>query len=175
MPLLGQHTAAETLDLIRAKDLTIFALDKARQEAGKAPDDTWEADRENFGARYEKARTIANGLIGASRVSLPLVGDEYRPVEPAYQGVLDSLSKTPGTIQKGDLQDLWNRVENARGSAIPIDVLKLQPTAGDPDLKVFQASDTVIRKGEEAAKKASPWLIVGGVAAGALALIALRR
>jgi len=142
MTLLGHHTADEFFDLVNAKDSVIKTMSDSRasfqwNDATAASD--WDSDFATLRNRYDSAVLKGKAtIIAETTSSVPL---SMLPVEDEYQAVLAALSKTPGSTQKGDLQDLSNRLQIAGAqqdfSAMP------QPQATDLDLQTFQATGAV--------------------------------
>lgn len=172
MTFMGQHTVNETLDLIRAKDIGITDLTNARNELLNPPDDTWDAQFQDFTTRYNNAKLAFKIERTAVSSATPLVGDDVRTTETSYNAILKTLSKTPGFIQSGDFQDLWNRVQHVRGSAIPENIDSIQPgqNTEDFDLNLFKAADNTLKSTKKAAFQLAPWMITGLVIAGILVI-----
>ena len=162
MTLFGQHTIAETEDLIRAKDIGRADLLKARAGLPAPPDTTWDADYAAFNSRYETAKTAFKVEAQLVRQASPLVSDDFRTTETAYDGILRALRKNPNdsTVGPGDFNDLWFRVEHAQGAPIPENREAIQPGAKDIDLDVFKAADKVTKQTEKGVKFAG-WTLVG--------------
>lgn len=137
MPFLGLHTVNETKDLIKAKDIGIADVEKARAALSAPPDDTWDSQWSDFKNRYNIAKAAA--ITEIATTTNPLVSNNYQTVELGYQGILDSLSKTPGTTQPGDFQDLWSRANAASVTPIPDHTAEIQPDSNttDPDLNLL--------------------------------------
>lgn len=181
MSILGHHSAGELRDWLAAMDYQVAQIAKAY--AAFAP--TWKAqnaqaladwthDWNEFQSRYGVAHALARMAI--VKATLTPVPDSLIPVEDEWQRVHNALTQSPGTISKGDLQDLYNRLAAARGT--PIDMPKTpQPTAADADLHVFKAADAVAKGAEDLTHHLPPppdtstkILIGGGIALG-LALV----
>lgn len=152
MSVLGFHSVAETKELLAAKDYDIkqvqdafeaFAPEWLRNDPLTAAD--WTSDWNTFGVRYSAAKTGAVIGMAALNAASPLVPENLVPAEPFWNGILRALSKTPGFVQRGDFQDLHNRLVSAQNK--PVDFSgQPQPTnASDADLAVFQASDATLK------------------------------
>ena len=184
MTILGHHTVAELRDWLAAVDYQAnqiagsfksFAPTWSAHDGATARD--WSSDWSAFLSRYRTARARALLVIGRAQVELG-IPDSVIPVEDEWQGVQNALARTPGSIAKGDFQDLYNRLSAAQ--AKPIDMSATpQPTAVDADLGAYKAADAVIRAGENVARTVAPSKSTGvmvllGVGLGFGLLVALR-
>jgi hypothetical protein len=114
---LGSHTIADLKQLVAAQDYTFSQID------GQVPKllvpplvldarvADWMADWQKLKARYATARANAQKTID----SWSIQPDSIRTAEDEYQGVLKSLDSSLANpqlngYQKGDLQDLYNRM-----------------------------------------------------------------
>jgi hypothetical protein len=172
MTLFGDHTIAETEDLIRAKDIGRADLLKARAGLPAPPDATWDADYAAFNSRYENAKTLFKVEAQLVRQSTPMVSDDFRTSESGYQAILKALRKDPNEsiAAPGDFNDLWFRVEHAQGGPIPENRASIQPKATDVDLEVFKA----IPPPPKDPKKPFEWMLlimVGGAVLGGATLL----
>lgn len=170
MTILGQHTVNEIQDLLAAKDYTIKQIKTARDtmvwtDPVAAAD--WDKDFAALNKRYDAAALRARAVI----ISTYATSGGAVPAEGTYQDVLSALSKIPGTTQKGDLQDLSNRLKEA-GAAQDFSQMP-QPKATDADLAGFKAADTTIKAGESAAGKAAPIFGAGVALATVVGIIGL--
>ena len=155
MTVLGHHTVAELRDWLAAIDSQMaqtaaaYAAFAPTWEAqDPAAHHEWDGEWKALQTRYGTARTRAQIAFAKALVEVG-VPDSLNPVEDEWQGVLHALAKTPGAVQKGDFQDLVNRLTAAEGK--PVDMSKMpQPKAADADLGVLQAANTTIRTGEKA-------------------------
>lgn len=155
MTVLGKQTVAELKDLLAAKDYTVGQLDRAY--ADFAPtwvnrDPTgfvdWTTDWNAFHGRYEGARTAAQRAIEFAKLNP--VGDSLLVADTEYQGVLRALKQVDGTITKGDLQDLYNRI--AAAGKTPDVSHTPQPVAPDADLRAYKAADATVKAVETIGK-----------------------
>jgi hypothetical protein len=166
MTVLGQHTAAELRDWLAAIDYQIdqvrhaydqFAAMWHVRDAGAESD--WKQEWHALLDRYGVARSSAQIALGLAKLDVA-VPDSLIPVETEWQAVHHALAPTPGTVSKGDFQDLYGRLVEARGK--PVDMSKVpQPKALDADLATYKAADQVIRTAEEVARGAAHAATVG--------------
>jgi hypothetical protein len=159
--VLGHHSIGELKDWLSAVDYetgqiavayTSFASAWQAQDAATHKD--WATDWKSFQARYGAARAKARSVIARSRLEVG-IPESLLPVEDEWQGVLHALAANPGTVAKGDFQDLYNRLTAAQGK--PVDMSKMpQPTAPDADLNAYGAVDSIIREGEAVVGQVTP-------------------
>ena len=174
MTVLGQQTVAELRDLLAAKDYTVRQIEQAykdfastweKRDASAFTD--WTADWHTFRRRYDAARASAQHAIDGAKLN-PL-SDSLLPADAEYQGVLHALKQVDGTITRGDLQDLYNRI-TAAGKTPDVSQTP-QPKAPDEDLRAYKAADTAVKAVETAeravAKSAenalSPKVVIAGL------------
>lgn len=171
MTFLGDHTINETLDLIKAKDITIEDMLKARTELGRQPDDTWDSDYAALDNRYKAAKIAFQAERAVVQGATLGVSDDIRTTETAYNAILRAVRRDPNVENKGDLIDLWRRATTAKGSAIPTRLNAIQPDSDtkDIDLNIFNKLDKLpIPKNSSEFKKAA--MYAGGGIAGLLLL-----
>lgn len=176
MTIMGQHTIAETKELIDQKQSDINAYQKAydivlpkwkQKNEGEALE--WGKDFEDFRIRWGIAVVKAKALMFAT--GSVMVSDSITPAEPAFQIVLEALQRTPGRFQKGDFADLvdrWSRV----GLPSPR-IITRQPDSFDVDLEGFKVADAAAKKIESTAS--NPWLWAGVGVAGVAGFLYLTR
>jgi hypothetical protein len=163
--ILNMPSVFELRELVKAKDYTLSQIIKAYEAFEPAWKTSDKAEQEDFLSdlnavrmRYALARAQAViAMSAADLLSWPL-SDENVPAESEWNLVMRSVrrnwdGKTGGTLAKGDLSELNNRLAAAQKK--PIDFSKMpQPTPGtDTDLKIFQAADD-IKRGIDKAKPA---------------------
>jgi hypothetical protein len=143
MTLFGNHTLAETLDLVKAKN---YEIDKVNEtvagNGGKPPPDAdWNQDWTTLQGRYKEA-------ISKVPSSPPFgISPNAYTTEDEYQGILRALQQVDGEVSKGDLQDIWNRLTGEVG---PVEETVPQPTAPDSDLQAYKAADKAVKTVEAA-------------------------
>jgi hypothetical protein len=147
MTIFGSHTIGELKDLLRAKDNIAksleakwFELAPRWQAANKSAADDWQADFQAFKERYQKARNSAQLKIDTGRF-IPFSDD--LPADEEYEGIIRALTvKRNGTYEKGDIQDLYNRIAKINGAGFGIPTP--QPQSVDRDLDYYKTSGTVL-------------------------------
>jgi hypothetical protein len=147
MTILGQYTVAELEDLIAAKDYAVNQLSYAYfGDAGKHDlhkDPTWPTDFTALSIRYNNAKTKAQNLISALKVSNPLIPNNVIPADAPYKSILKSLRASPNTISKGDLQDLSNRLA-ALGIQTDYSAMPQPKSGSDIELSAFKAANVAL-------------------------------
>jgi hypothetical protein len=115
----GENSVGELHDLMIAKDQEMAALESAWRAYDSAwmgydapTDNAWIADFNALKARYGAARDRANQKIAVAAAT-PGQPDSQIPAGPEYKALLAAVQKTSGVTAPGDLQDLWNRLQNA--------------------------------------------------------------
>jgi len=154
MTLLGQHTADELQDLVDAKDTIVSTLKReydalagAWQAKRPADDEDWRSDFERFSARYAKARKDARFALARASVT-PLPGSAI-PAEDEYEGILRALTVVRnGSYQKGDVQDLYNRLADFKGSSFAIPTAQPRATS-DLDARYYATSGKVLKAADQ--------------------------
>ena len=152
MSFLGQHTASELADLLKAKDGDLASLEKAYRafdaqwmREDKNADDAWLTDYNALKARYAKARADAAATVSADDVWDPLPNNVIM-VQSEYDAVVRSLQATEGVTAPGDFQGLWSRLQNAQNASLAkkgMPPRKLpeapvaQPRSEDADLALY--------------------------------------
>jgi len=169
---MGLYTIAELRDLLVAKDQEIDAMLNAYNAF--AP--SWHgSDADDFAndwhalqSRYASARTAASSAIANASSFIP---DNMNPADSEYRAVIGALIAHEGTVSKGDLQDLYNRLSAAQKKPVEAPGFHVaQPTKGtDADLNTIQGADAFMGH----LKKAKPAiaLAVAGIAASAVATV----
>lgn len=147
MTILGQYTVAELEDLIAAKDYAVNQLSYAYfGDAGKHDlhkDITWPADFTALSIRYNDAKSKAQNLISALKVSNPLIPNNLIPADATYKAILKSLRTSPNTISKGDLQDLSNRLA-ALGIQTDYSAMPQPKSGSDIELSALKAANVAL-------------------------------
>ena len=182
MTILGQPSASELQDLLKSHDYEISQIkvgyDKIRpswEASDPAAAAAFAKDWADFQTRYTTASAVATGAIASM---LGLTGFPSPQVSLAWYAVLRAMKQDDGTISKGDLQDLYNRLA-AAGASSAIDLSKMpQPTSVDADLETFKAADAATKKIETGAaslKSAGltlwPYVLGGALAIGGTVLL----
>ena len=175
MSVLGKQTVAELKDLLAAKDYTVGQLDRAYADfapswVNRDPQGftDWTSDWNALHRRYESARASAQRAIDLAKVNV--LGDSLIVADVEYHGMLTALKQVDGTITKGDLQELVNRI-TAAGKAPDLSQTP-QPTAQDADLGAYKAADAAVKvvegAGESLKKSAASLLTPKAVVVGLL-------
>ncbi len=184
MTIAGHHTVAELREWLEHIDYEVAQVEAsfASIHASWAAQDPtaakeWASEWDTLRGRYRTVRLRAEIAIARAKVAIG-VSDSVIPAEDEWQAVLHALSVTPGTVSRGDLQDLYNRLSAVSAKPV-IDASKApKPHAADADLSVLQAANATIRAGEKAAAalvdaaektKMSPGtkvIVLGGVVLG---------
>lgn len=180
MTTWGQQSVAEYDDLIKATDLEIDKIEKARAELGHAPDDSWDQDWSTLKDRYASAKWKSKAERTGLTTAEFFVPNNLITMKMGYGWVVNALRQYGDThdvdpsltapIQKGDLEDLFNRINAVKPIVYTADEKKfVAPTATDVDKETSQllsgAGSTV----------SSTLTTVKYVAIGALALYALSQ
>jgi hypothetical protein len=173
MTILGFHTADELNQWIAALDYQIGQIDaafRAAQAAWIAKDNPtafdWRVDWTALQNRYGAARLAATT---AQDAAAPRVG-----FEPEWQAVHRAIVQVDGAQTKGDLQDLYARLQSAP-LAKPVDFSHTpQPTAPDADLIAFNAAGQALDAVKTTATNPALF-IAAGVGLGLLLVLAVRR
>jgi hypothetical protein len=196
MTILGQYSAAELQDLVKAKDFENAKMQASYDALGlvvKASDDgvAWKKEWDDYLLRYGKARKEAALTIAAAQASQAPMG--FIPVQPVFVQVLNAETRpnaggaflgsaAEGPYKRGDKQDLYNRLTRLVGTpAKPqqVDFTGLpQPRPGtDTDLNVFKSADSFTKSFEDKVSPAkNPWpYVAGGAALLFLGVIALKK
>lgn len=181
MTVAGMHSVAELEDLVKAKQYTVSQLTNAYkafadkwQTMDRIGHDDWLNDWRAFAIRYEKAILSAKAVMTiAAGMTLP---NALIPAEGTYQEVLRACTRqTDGSYSKGDLQDLHNRLSQAREKEVEYPKMPQPGIHTDLDLTVHDLADSTL-KGAQAVSKDNLPLIVGGTILGTLvAMAAIRR
>lgn len=187
MTVLGQHTIAETEDLMKTVEFRIQAGNKTNAQitmpqiaANQALYMDLQKDWNNFQVRWATARDpVLNSLL-VKNVGQPLVPVSLIVSEPEYQAIKKAINVGgQDTYVKGDLTDVLNRIEQFSGQTIN-EKDHPMPSGFDPDLAAYKKVDASIKAGEAAALAATnaagavsfmmPWWVYAGGAAAALAV-----
>jgi hypothetical protein len=178
--ILGRHTVAEVKELIDNKDFEISQVMKLHNEfvqqwANVDQREDWEKDWKIFYDRYRNARLKAKTAITAAMLANAAVGPSIIPAEESWQEILRAGSDTYPLYGKGDWPDLTTRIQAASGRKL--DMTKRPGyVVSDIDLIGYKASDTAIKKGEEAAKSDTAMYVYAGLGiAGAAGLLYLAK
>jgi hypothetical protein len=175
MTILGQESVAELRDLVAAKDYTFGQIQQAYDAFAaqwKAQDpaghDDWLSDWRARKAKYLAARVIA--ATAFARGQAAFVSETLVPAPIEYDLVLASLTKDAKSgVQKGDLQELFDRLSAARGAQVDLSRTP-QPQATDVDLSVYKATDDLDKK----TSGVMPY-VAGGAVLGLVGYALLRR
>jgi hypothetical protein len=172
MTILGKATVAELKDLVANKDCVIAQLEKAYSAIVSnwasndiAAQSDWFADWNSFMVRYGSARKTAEAAFTAAH--LTTTPNDMIEAQGPWDAILRALKQVDGTVSKGDLQDLDNRLQAAGGN--PDYSMCPQPTVNtDVDLNLYKQADTVVKvvtPAVGAAKAAIPWvlIVIGGI------------
>ena len=140
MTIAGNHTPAETRELIKQKDRDLAAMANAflEFESKWIADDIDEAadyrtDLEDLNARWSATMVKAKAQLDSN--PLPIS-------EGTWQDILHTLQREPGHFQKGDFPDLLQRLANkGKEWRAPVN----QPGAPDFDLDIYKTADKVFQ------------------------------
>jgi len=176
MTILGQHTVAETRDLIRSveyranklvsklrkiQSLRVPPLSDAQKEL--------DADAFNFMRRWTDTRDANTLMMTASVIANPFVPTSVLTAEGNWNAIDKASRITPPR-----LMDIQNRIEmeGAGLGLAPITLEMPSQNSPDADFTALKTLDAAIAKGESAAKSASkgivssiPWWAWGAGAA----------
>lgn len=121
---LGEHTVDDLKHLIEAYDYAFTELEHKVEELPPTDPRTaeWMSEFMTLRERYLVARTAATKTINEWSV-LP---DSARTCEPEYQAVLRALQRNEDAYDRGDYQDLYNRLS---------ELLKYKPVLNMPQPK----------------------------------------
>lgn len=156
MTVLGNHTIAETRDLMRTVE---FRIERAADLVNRLPFSTdnvklvkeW---NEFVEVRWKNAHDQALNRILVLKFDNPLASESVIPAEGEFKLVMKARNQQgEGIVVPGDLSDLIHRLEVGSGQSLDEDNHPL-PTGFDPDLAAFQAVDAKIKAGEKAAEDA---------------------
>lgn len=147
----GTETVADVQDLLANWDPRMAALNA--QAVGLDPDIL--TDLAALTNRYNSAAGAAKKAI--SDTGWDPVPVAMRPMQSAYDAILGALKQVPGTITKGDYDDVNQRVTEARAAiGQHTDVPTVQPTTVDGGMGWYKALapyDIIAQiKGDEAPK-----------------------
>ena len=157
MTIAGRHTVGELKDLLAAKDNIVtslkakwFSLGPKWQGANPVEADDWASDFEAFQERYASARRSAQTTI--DHVAFAVIGDQL-PAEDEYEGILRALTvQRNGSYEKGDVQDLYNRIAKVNGGNFGIPTP--QPVATDADAAYLDKSGVLLKTLDQTADAA---------------------
>jgi hypothetical protein len=139
MTIRGQHTPAETRELLIQKDKDLAAMAKAFLEFEPKWTELdidqvvdYRKDLEDLAKRWDFTKAQTNQVLAINTLTS----------EDAWQGILHTLQKTPGHFQKGDFPDLVQRLFKAgKEWRAPVQ----QPTAPDFDLDIYNTADKALK------------------------------
>ncbi len=162
MTILGQHTIDETRHLMKTVEFRIQATEKTAATISRRFIDEnpilftdIQLDWTAFKARWAIARDKALKDILMLNAGQPLVPASAIPAEFVFKNIQRAINVGGGeTFTKGDLMDCILRIESAANTRIDEKDAPL-PSGFDPDFAAYRQVDTVIRNGEEAARKAA--------------------
>jgi hypothetical protein len=169
MSFLGKPTIADEITLVAAKDHDTTAVIDAFKSFSPtwvkkdgAAMAAWLADWGAFWKRWQSARQAANREILAAKVNLT---PNDRLLSGSYNGILRAFTREQGRFQKGDFQDLYNRLVAAGAR---VDMGPPQPTAHDVDRDMYNVAD-------KAAKAVEKVPVLGPLAGAAMQDLGLGR
>jgi len=177
--ILGQNSLSDVQDLLATKDPNIGELESAWNAFYPTyPGDfgDWQSDFAALKTRWQAAKDLANLAIGVNKLN-PLP-NSLIPAQVEYDGLLKALKQgyPNQTVQKGDFDELYQRLSAMMGTPVPLTVI--QPSGGDPDISILQATKPVATAVDSAASTVSslgsfltsPWAKVAALGGGLLAL-----
>lgn len=105
---LGEHTVDDLLHMMEAYDGAFNQIENKIQDLPPTDPKTaeWMSEFMTLRERYLIARSAAQKVVDEWSV-LP---NSVRTAEPEYQGILRALQKEVDAYQRGDYQDLYNRL-----------------------------------------------------------------
>lgn len=186
--VLGKMTVAEADELIKAKDYDFTQIAQKYIQVGPNWRERNPAEYADFMKdymalmdRWATAKQAVQKKLTVLAAGFSLLPNSAIPAQAEYDQLLEALTRTPGRWQKGDIQDIHDRLSKAGIAANVGPVVypnQPQPKAPDLDIKPYQAADVVVKKvetiGDELLSKKG-LLIAGGVFGGLLLLNALKR
>lgn len=134
---LGGPSISDTIDLMKSGDYKVSQLGKAFGDFTG----TWVGKDPGGWADFSNDWLALQGRWAAAKVAAksPALALPFADIGPAYAGLLKALDSSP--IQKGDLQDLVQRIEKAGGST---NFSKMpQPKGPDLGLGILKATAPV--------------------------------
>jgi hypothetical protein len=147
--ILGNHSVAELSELLTAKDVeqdriesAFAALDKSKVPVDLLSD--WTQDWAALKGRYAQARAAALVKIEDTKGQL-LLSAANTGAEDEWQHVLHALTRVTGHYQKGDVQDVYNRVV-AMGAQVDMKNIPQPSASSDSDLIAFKQLDAELPK-----------------------------
>ncbi len=130
----GTQTVSDVQDLIANWDPRMAALNA--QAVGLDPD--IQTDLAALNIRYGAATDAAKKAISDSTWDPVPVSD--RPMQSAYDAILGALKQVPGTETKGDYDDLFTRIAQARAAIGQTTVEPtVQPKTQDQGMGLYKA------------------------------------
>jgi hypothetical protein len=182
MTIFGAPSIAELQDFVETKQYTVKQLTDAYLSfkdswiaKNKNQHDDWIFDWRAFVARYEPAIRNAKIKIAAAG-ALVGVSNTLIPATDAYEEIRKALTrKNDGSYSKGDIQDLHNRLSEARGKDVRYDNQPQPKIDNDADKNIYNASNVAIKSVESVAKDVSKspytYVIAGMVGLGILVVL----
>ena len=180
MTILGQHTVAETFDLIAALDFRVnkdseqwLKVQKARTGPPTPERARLDGDMMSFIAKWGSVRDKQKTMLRILNASNPLVPSDTIPAEPNFRAVDDCFR-----VDVPHFKDIEQRLDaEAKALGLPETDLSGMPKQDsvDADFNALQKVDKVIKTGEDASKGATkavgsgllahPGIVLGGIAA----------
>jgi hypothetical protein len=183
MTILGQHTVAETRDLIRAIE---FRVNKDVQQFGRiqaqrlnpptAAQTKLDSDMTAFIREWTDTRDKQTVLMTASVLANPSVAPFILPAEKQFVAINDVVS-----VRIPHLMDIEQRIdtEAANIGLAPTDRSGAPPqNSPDADFVALKKLDSAIKDGETAAKgaaKSNTGLIIGAAVLGVIGVVVVTK
>jgi hypothetical protein len=173
---LGQPTVSELSDLLKAKDYEIgriwqsySAMKDAWWGRDQAAMSDWVSDWNGLNARYDKAKSIAKWTIWMTTVP------SITPCPNEWQAILQAVKQDKTKISKGDLQDLYNRLQ-AAGAVVTFPRTPQPAKGSDVDLEVTNTLKPVsVLEMLPSASTMGGVLAAGAAAAGLVVLLVVLK
>lgn len=185
MTILGEHTLAETNDLVKNYDNLFQGMSKSAASVS-ITDPTWQVDYDKLLANYNNGKSLIPS-------ALPFISANVQTCEQAYQAIVHAVENVQQTLGAaiasnlvytipffasfapsyegqtlvGSAQDLFNRLSimvNAQNAA-PIVENTVQPTAPDSDLQALTVTEKITKTLESTAQNPLTWIALGAGAA----------
>ena len=156
MTIAGLHTVSESSDLLENYDWQIQQMDAALHSSAKAPDTALSHDWAAFLDAWNSAKTKERTRMGMLLFTNPIqattaTGRALIPNEVGYQAITKAWSKTYPLYTDQDGPGLRKRITALTGdTSLGSQQGAPKFDALDADLKLYQASDTVIKTGQQA-------------------------
>ena len=167
MTVMGQHTIAETRDLIavlngRTIDLQNAVYQIAQNPDAIAKDPTLQADWAAYMARWTASVANVEQVLNGLSDTNPAVPESVYPVESSFQRIIKTTNpQSPKAYTDKDLMGLQIRIQKL--TAIPWQTRPI-PSSFDLDFNTYEVADSGVKAVEGAGNA-----VAGGLASAAKA------